>query len=55
MKLIDGSYNMGELELVRSQYQRALLHLVTVARASTGSESALQLPRYEINHIKRIE
>lgn len=44
MKLIDGSYNMGELELVRSQYQRALLHLVTVARASTGSESALQLP-----------
>ncbi|XP_048508178.1 eukaryotic translation initiation factor 2-alpha kinase 1-like isoform X2 [Athalia rosae] len=44
MKLIDGSYNMEELELVRSQYQRALFHLVTVARASTGSESALQLP-----------
>ncbi|XP_046413550.1 eukaryotic translation initiation factor 2-alpha kinase 1-like [Neodiprion virginianus] len=44
MKLIDGSYNMEELELVRSQYQRALFHLVTVARASTGSESALQVP-----------
>ncbi|XP_015601983.1 interferon-induced, double-stranded RNA-activated protein kinase isoform X2 [Cephus cinctus] len=44
MKLIDGSYNMRELEIIRGQYQRALYHLVTVARASTGSESALQVP-----------
>lgn len=45
MKLIDASYNMEELDLVRSQYQKALFQLLDVARASTGSESALRLPR----------
>ncbi|XP_076245858.1 eukaryotic translation initiation factor 2-alpha kinase 1 isoform X2 [Calliopsis andreniformis] len=44
MKLIDSSYNMMEFEAVRGQYQRALYHLVTVARAATGCESALQIP-----------
>lgn len=32
MHLIDGSYAMGEFELMRSQYQRALFQLVSVAR-----------------------
>lgn len=32
MRLIDGTYAMGEFELMRSQYQRALYQLVTVAR-----------------------
>lgn len=32
MNLIDGSYAMGEFELMRSQYQRALFQLVSVAR-----------------------
>ncbi|KAG7208659.1 hypothetical protein KM043_014863 [Ampulex compressa] len=44
LKLIDASYNMMEFEMIRGQYQRALYHLVTVARASTGSESALRVP-----------
>lgn len=37
-----------EFEQLRGQYQRALYHLVTVARASTGCESALQVPKYII-------
>lgn len=32
MRLIDGTYAMGEFELMRSQYQRALYQLVSVAR-----------------------
>ncbi|XP_029053340.2 eukaryotic translation initiation factor 2-alpha kinase 1-like [Osmia bicornis bicornis] len=44
LKLIDSSYNMMEFETLRSQYQRALYHLVTVARAATGCESILQVP-----------
>ncbi|XP_012278300.1 eukaryotic translation initiation factor 2-alpha kinase 1 [Orussus abietinus] len=43
MKLIDGSYNMAEFDTIRSQYQTALCQLVSVARASTGSDNALGL------------
>lgn len=32
MNLIDGTYAMGEFEMMRSQYQRALFQLVSVAR-----------------------
>lgn len=41
MNLIDDSYAMGEFEVMRSQYQRALYQLVTVAN---GSEIPLTLP-----------
>ncbi|CAG9784683.1 unnamed protein product [Diatraea saccharalis] len=41
MNLIDNSYAMGEFEVMRSQYQRALYQLVTVA---TGSEIPITLP-----------
>ncbi|RVE50341.1 hypothetical protein evm_005007 [Chilo suppressalis] len=41
MNLIDDSYAMGEFEAMRSQYQRALYQLVTVA---TGSEIPITLP-----------
>lgn len=41
MNLIDDSYAMGEFEVMRSQYQRALYQLVTVA---SGSEIPLTLP-----------
>ncbi|KAJ0181573.1 hypothetical protein K1T71_002295 [Dendrolimus kikuchii] len=41
MNLIDDSYNMGEFEAMRSQYQRALYQLVTVAN---GSEIPISLP-----------
>lgn len=34
MNLIDETYSMGEFEVMRSQYQRALYQLVTVARGS---------------------
>ncbi|KZC08125.1 Eukaryotic translation initiation factor 2-alpha kinase 1 [Dufourea novaeangliae] len=45
LKLIDSSYNMMEFESLRGQYQRALYHLVTVARTANGCESVLQVPR----------
>lgn len=41
MHLIDDSYAMGEFEAMRSQYQRALYQLVTVA---SGSEIPISLP-----------
>lgn len=41
MNLIDDSYAMGEFEVMRSQYQRALYQLVQVA---TGSEIPITLP-----------
>lgn len=41
MKLIDDSYAMGEFEVMRSQYQRALYQLVTVA---SGSEIPITIP-----------
>ncbi|KAL4705064.1 hypothetical protein ACJJTC_004563 [Scirpophaga incertulas] len=41
MNLIDNSYAMGEFEAMRSQYQRALYQLVTVAN---GSEIPITLP-----------
>ncbi|KAJ2944485.1 hypothetical protein O0L34_g3830 [Tuta absoluta] len=41
MNLIDDSYAMGEFEAMRSQYQRALYQLVTVA---SGSEIPITLP-----------
>lgn len=41
MNLIDDSYAMGEFEVMRSQYQRALYQLVTV---STGSEIPITMP-----------
>lgn len=41
MNLIDNSYAMGEFELMRSQYQKALYQLVTVA---SGSEIPISLP-----------
>jgi hypothetical protein len=50
MNLIDQSYNVEEFEFMRSHYQRALFHLLTVAKSVTdGSENEtnvlLQLPR----------
>lgn len=36
---------MIELEPLRGQYQQALYHLFTVARATIGCENALQIPR----------
>ncbi|KOC59655.1 Eukaryotic translation initiation factor 2-alpha kinase 1 [Habropoda laboriosa] len=44
LKLIDHSYNMIEFEPLRSQYQRVLYQLFTVACAATGCESTLQIP-----------
>lgn len=41
MNLIDNSYSMGEFEVMRSQYQRALYQLVTV---TNGSEIPITLP-----------
>lgn len=41
MRLIDDSYAMGEFEVMRSQYQRALYQLVSVAN---GSELPITLP-----------
>lgn len=41
MNLIDDSYAMGEFEVMRSQYQRALYQLVSV---STGSEIPIPMP-----------
>lgn len=41
MNLIDNSYAMGEFEVMRSLYQRALYQLVTV---TSGSESPINLP-----------
>uniref|UniRef100_A0A182NDC2 non-specific serine/threonine protein kinase n=1 Tax=Anopheles dirus TaxID=7168 RepID=A0A182NDC2_9DIPT len=34
VNLIDETYTMGEFEMMRSQYQKALYHLVTIARGS---------------------
>lgn len=45
LNLIDDTYNSMEFEMLRMQYQKALNHLVTVAQAQNGSESALQGPR----------
>ena len=44
LNLIDSSYNLMEFEQLRGQYQNALYHLLTVARAATGCESTLQVP-----------
>ncbi|XP_059061801.1 eukaryotic translation initiation factor 2-alpha kinase 3-like [Achroia grisella] len=41
MNLIDNSYSMGEFEVMRSQYQRALYQLVTV---TNESEIPISLP-----------
>ncbi|CAH0726327.1 unnamed protein product, partial [Brenthis ino] len=41
MNLIDDSYAMGEFEVMRSQYQRALYQLVTVA---SGTEIPITMP-----------
>jgi hypothetical protein len=35
MNLIDQSYNVEEFEFMRSHYQRALFHLLTVAKSVT--------------------
>lgn len=35
LKLIDETYAMGEFEMMRSQYQRALYQLVSIARGNT--------------------
>jgi hypothetical protein len=50
MNLIDKSYNVEEFEFMRSHYQRALLHLFTVANSVTANNenetnALLQLPR----------
>jgi hypothetical protein len=50
MNLIDQSYDVEEFEFMRSHYQRALFHLLTVAKSVTDvSESEtdvmLQFPR----------
>ncbi|XP_012232268.2 eukaryotic translation initiation factor 2-alpha kinase 1-like isoform X1 [Linepithema humile] len=52
-QLIDDSYNMMELDVVRGHYQRALYRLVTIARNVTGSESTLQIPRALVSELSR--
>jgi hypothetical protein len=37
MNLIDQSYNVEEFEFMRSHYQRALFHLLTVAKSVTDA------------------
>lgn len=48
MNLIDLSYNVEEFEFMRSHYQRALFHLLTVAKSLTdASESETNvLPQF---------
>jgi hypothetical protein len=50
MNLIDKSYNVEEFEFMRSHYQRALFHLLTVAKSVSAineneTNLMLQLPR----------
>jgi hypothetical protein len=50
MNLIDQSYNVEEFEVMRSYYQRALFHFLTVAKSVTANNEnetdvLLQLPR----------
>ncbi|XP_069698576.1 eukaryotic translation initiation factor 2-alpha kinase 1-like [Periplaneta americana] len=54
MNLIDQSYNIEEFEFMRSHYQRALFHLLTVAKSVTtisanDNNVLVQLPRYDFN------
>lgn len=44
MNLIDETYLMGEFDLMRSQYQRALYQLATVAREQKDLQSVWPLP-----------
>ncbi|CAD1473469.1 unnamed protein product, partial [Heterotrigona itama] len=48
LKLIDGSYNVMELESLRSQYQQALYHLFTVIRGTISCENTLQVSRSSV-------
>ncbi|KAK9304576.1 hypothetical protein QLX08_004019 [Tetragonisca angustula] len=43
LKLIDGSYNVMELEPLRSEYQQALYHLFTVIRGTISCKNILQI------------
>ncbi|XP_043510018.1 eukaryotic translation initiation factor 2-alpha kinase 1-like isoform X2 [Frieseomelitta varia] len=43
LKLIDGSYNVMELESLRSEYQQALYHLFTVIRGTISCKNILQI------------
>jgi hypothetical protein len=50
MNLIDQSYNVEEFEFMRSHYQRALFHLLTVAKSVSAineneTNLVFQLPR----------
>lgn len=56
MNLIDQSYNVEEFEFMRSHYQRALFHLLTVAKSVSASNEnetnfLLQLPRYNLGRL----
>lgn len=42
MHVIDETYKMGEFDVMRSQYQRALYQLVTVARGKSEVPVKLQ-------------
>ncbi|PNF23464.1 Eukaryotic translation initiation factor 2-alpha kinase 1 [Cryptotermes secundus] len=53
MNLIDQSYNVEEFEFMRSHYQKALFHLLSVAKSVTDASEnetnvLLQFPRYNI-------
>lgn len=43
LKLIDGSYNVMELEPLRSQYQQALYHLFTVIHGTISCKNIVQV------------
>ena len=50
MNLIDQSYSVEEFEFLRSQYQRALFHLLSVAKSVSAineneTNLLLQVPR----------
>ncbi|GFG33121.1 hypothetical protein Cfor_03417 [Coptotermes formosanus] len=59
MNLIDQSYNVEEFEFMRSHYQRALFHLLTVAKSVSAineneTNLVFQLPRYDLGRLDTV-
>ena len=54
MKLIDSTYNMGEYEFIRGKYKQALFTLISIARATLGSDSAIAIPRLIFYHLLKL-
>lgn len=45
MKLIDPSYKMGGFELIQGRYGDVLYHLISVTRATIGSDNPIPISR----------